>query len=231
VIIARHVGLVVLLIVGPVLALQNRPQTAKEALHAFNDLIGSWRATATPAGSREEQQKGFWVETLNWQWQFKGDDAWLKVTFDKSKNYIGGELRYEPDRETFTLTLKTLAKDTVVVTGPLKNKVLTLERQTKDETQRFVFTLLHPNRFLYRYEVRLAGKNLFARQYTVGATKEGVAFAGGDGRPECIVSGGLGSISVTYMGKTYYVCCSGCRDEFRENPEKYIKEHELKKKK
>jgi hypothetical protein len=90
--------------------------------------------------------------------------------------------------------------------------------------------LLHDNRFLYRYEVRQAGKTFFSKQYTVGATREGVAFAGGDNKPECVVSGGLGTLAVVYMGKTYYVCCSGCRDEFRENPEKYIKEQEAKKK-
>ena len=26
-----------------------------------------------------------------------------------------------------------------------------------------------------------------------------------------------------YKGKTYYVCCSGCRDAFNENPEKFLK--------
>jgi hypothetical protein len=228
---SRRIGLAILLLTAPVLALADGPHTAKDALKAFSDLIGSWRGTATPAGNREEQQKNFWMETLAWQWQFKGEDAWLKVTFDKSKNYNAGELRYLPDKDAFALTLKTPAKETVVFTGPLKDKVLTLERQTKEETQRLVFTLLHSNRFLYRYEVRPAGKTLFARLYTVGATKEGVPFADGDGRPECIVSGGLGTLPVTYMGKTYYVCCSGCRDEFRENPEKYVKEFELKKKK
>jgi YHS domain-containing protein len=33
---------------------------------------------------------------------------------------------------------------------------------------------------------------------------------------------------VSYNGKDYYVCCSGCRDAFKENPEKYIKEAEAK---
>jgi YHS domain-containing protein len=33
------------------------------------------------------------------------------------------------------------------------------------------------------------------------------------------------------QGVTYYVCCSGCRDAFNEDPEKYIKEYEAKKKK
>ncbi len=64
----------------------------------------------------------------------------------------------------------------------------------------------------------------------MGATKKGVPFASkGDNQPECIVSGGLGTIKVRYKGKTYYVCCSGCKAEFDEHPEKYVKEYEQKK--
>ena len=111
----------------------------------------------------------------------------------------------------------------------MKAKALTLERQANGQAQRLVFTLLHDNRFLYRYEVRPAGKSLFTRQYNVGATREGVPFAGEGARPECVVSGGLGTTTVLFMAKTYYVCCSGCRDEFRENPEKYIKEFKQRK--
>jgi hypothetical protein len=109
---------------------------------------------------------------------------------------------------------------------------LTLQRQdaASKETQRFVLSMLHENRFLYRYEVKPAGQTRFTRHYQVGATKEGVAFAeAGSNQPECIVSGGLGTISVTHNGKTYYVCCSGCRDAFKEEPEKYIREFQAKK--
>jgi hypothetical protein len=206
------------------------PRSSKEALRELNDLIGTWRGTGTPTGSRAEQQKGFWTETLTWEWQFKDADAWLKVAFEKSKNFTSGELRYLPAKDQFSLALRTPAKETMTFTGPYQNKVLSLERSANGETQRLVFTLLHDNRFLYRYEVRPPGKSLFIKQYGVGATREGVPFAGGDGKPECVVSGGLGTLPVTYMGKTYYVCCSGCRDEFKENPEKYIKEFEAKKK-
>ena len=38
-------------------------------------------------------------------------------------------------------------------------------------------------------------------------------------------------MAVTYKGETFYVCCSGCRDAFNENPEKFIKEYEAKKNK
>src|SRR5438105_2349034 len=72
------------------------PRRPKEALQAFNDLIGSWRCTGQPEGSRAEKQRGFWTESMDWQWQFKGDDAWLEVAFDKGKHFTKGELRYLP---------------------------------------------------------------------------------------------------------------------------------------
>jgi hypothetical protein len=65
----------------------------------------------------------------------------------------------------------------------------------------------------------------------VGLTREGESFGAREKRVECVVSGGLGTIAVMYKGVTYYVCCSGCRDAFNEDPEKYIKEYEAKKKK
>jgi YHS domain-containing protein len=37
-------------------------------------------------------------------------------------------------------------------------------------------------------------------------------------------------MQVSYMGTTYYVCCSGCRDAFNENPAKVIAEYQKKKK-
>src|SRR5690242_5313636 len=53
-------------------------RTPREALQPFNVLIGSWRGTGVPSGTRAEQQRGFWSETVSWEWQFKGQDAWLK---------------------------------------------------------------------------------------------------------------------------------------------------------
>ncbi len=102
--------------------------------------------------------------------------------------------------------------------------------EKKKETQRLIVTVLHFNRYLYRYEVKPAESARFALVYQVGATKEGVDFAGGDDAPECVVSGGLGTMPVMFKGQTYYVCCSGCRDAFKEEPEKYIKEFEARKK-
>ena len=74
-----------------------------------------------------------------------------------------------------------------------------------------------------KYEKQDGGKGLFSAVHAMGGSKDGESFAGGAKKPECIVSGGSANIPVTYMGKTYYVCCSGCRDEFNAEPAKYVK--------
>ncbi len=179
------------------------------------------------------RQPEFWTETVTWEWQFKGNDAWLKVTFDKSKNFTGGELRYLADKDLYQLTLRTPAqeKEPLVFTGRLKDRDLTVERkdaQTGD-AQRLVFKLLHSDRNVYYYQVKQAGKGLYRPRFRVGCTRLGVQFAKGDDRPECVVSGGLGTMPVSYMGQTYYVCCSGCRTEFNADPGKYVREYNAKK--
>lgn len=209
-------------------------KSPREALQAFNDLIGSWRASGTPQqGPRAERNRNSWTEKLAWEWQFKGDDAWLKVTFDQSKHFQTGELRYLTDGDRFRLTLQTVAKETIRFEGRKNDRLLTLERtdSAKKEVQRLVFNFLHSNRFLYHYETRPADRTLWVRHYLVGVTKEGEPFAVAPGQtgPECIVSGGPGTIAVTYKGETYYVCCGGCRSAFLDEPEKFINEAKAKK--
>ncbi|HEX8204174.1 MAG TPA: tetratricopeptide repeat protein, partial [Isosphaeraceae bacterium] len=40
--------------------------------------------------------------------------------------------------------------------------------------------------------------------------------------PRCIVTGGAATLSISFEGKSYPLCCTGCRDEFQENPAKYV---------
>jgi hypothetical protein len=207
---------------------QPAAKSPREALQVFGDLIGEWRGTGTPMGTQDEKQKGFWTEKMAWEWQFKGKDAWLKVGFEKSKNFTSGELRYVPDKDHFALTLTTIKKEKITYVGTMEKNKLTMEREGDKESQRLIFTFLHSNRFLYGYEVKPEGRPLFAKNWSVGATKEGESFAVGSSKPECVVSGGTGTSTVSFQGKTYYVCCSGCRDEFNASPAKYVKEYEEK---
>ena len=206
----------------------SKPATAKDALQPFNVLVGSWKGSGAPEGTREERAAGVWTETDAWSWQFKGDDAWLALAIEKGKHYTSGELRYTPtkDEARYTLKLTTPAKTTATFAGTLKDKVLTLDRtDPAGEDQRLVVTLLHHNRHLVRLEARPAASAVaFTKQWQIGATKEGVPFAEVAKGPECIVSGGVGTMKVTYKGKDYWVCCTGCRDAFKDDPEKFLKE-------
>ncbi|HVK16280.1 MAG TPA: YHS domain-containing protein [Fimbriiglobus sp.] len=213
------------------------PQSAKDAFQPLNPLIGAWKGTGYPDGTRTERQKGFWAETLTWEWRFDQSDVRLTAAIDKGKHFTRWDLRYLPGKKVYQLTAVTPDRETLLFTGVLgsgkqKEQVLTLERtdSARKEDQRLVVTLLHHNRFLYRWETRPAGAGAFTRKYQVGATKEGEPFADVPKGPECVVSGGKGTIAVSHKGKTYHVCCSGCRDEFRADPEKYVREYEAKKK-
>jgi hypothetical protein len=211
-----------------------KERPAREALKPFNVLVGSWKGSGSPEGSLEEKQKGHWQETVTWEWQFKDTDAWLTVTFDKGKYFVRGELRYLPGNDQFEFTLTTVDKEKRTYLGTLTDKQLALERTVAESKQveRLTISLLHDNRVTYRLESRPATGTAFTRQYLVGLTKEGEPFADvGRSERECIVSGGAGTIPVSFEGKTYYVCCSGCRDEFKANPKKYVAEWEARRKK
>jgi hypothetical protein len=211
--------------------------TPKEALQPFNLLVGSWKGTGYPDGPKSDRTKDFWTETISWEWQFRGTDCWLVANFKKGRHFVRGELRYTPENRTYQFSVSTPDSKSWTYVGNLtqgkmKEQILTLERAdpTAKRTERLVFTLLHHNRHLYRLDAKPDGAASFARQFQVGATKEGEPFAAVPTGPECVVSGGRGTIPVTHNGKTYYVCCSGCRDAFKEEPEKFIKEYEAKRK-
>jgi hypothetical protein len=230
----RAAAVVFAFAVLPMLADTPKGPPPREALKPFNILVGSWKGSGSPEGSLDERQKGHWLETVVWEWQFKDDDAWLTVKFDKGKYFASGELRQVPGKDEFQLTLVTVDKEKRTYLGTLKGKQFTAEREIADAklVERLTFSLLHDNRITYRVETRPATGTALTKKYLVGLTKEGVPFVEvGPSERECIVSGGTGTIPVTYEGKTYYVCCTGCRDEFKANPAKYVKEWEAKRKK
>ena len=75
------------------------------------------------------------------------------------------------------------------------------------------------------HQSRTGQQTQFSRDGEVGYTREGTKLAEerSDG-PECIVTGGKGTMSLTYKGQTYWFCCTGCRDAFKEDPEAILAE-------
>jgi ribosomal protein L24E len=221
-----------LLVLGSAAADDDEP-SAKAALQALNDFIGDWKGSGAPEKPRPLPRET-WQESLNWSWRFKGDDAWLVLTVENGKYLQGGELRYLPDKKRYQLTATDAKGQKRVFEGELKKGYLTLDYTdpATKEVQRLMMNSAGDGlRFVYRSSHRPAGGTLFVKGYQVAFTKKGESLAGRAKKAECVVTGGLGTMAVSYNGQTYYVCCSGCRDAFNENPEKYIKEFEAKKKK
>ena len=72
---------------------------------------------------------------------------------------------------------------------------------------------------------RRRGQGTYRLQDTIGCQREGTSFALSDtdyGEKTCVISQGLGTMTVSHKGKTYWVCCSGCKAAFEEEPEKWI---------
>ena len=200
---------------------------AKKALQEVQDFIGLWKLEGTQkVGGKTEA----WKEDVRWGWKFKDGDAWITVTFaeGKGKYFKTGELRYDLAKKKYILTLIPAEKDAAeqVFEGEIKNGTLRVERKdAKGDVYRVTLnTVAEGVRFAFKVEKQDGGKGLFNNMYAMNGNKDGESLAGtGKKAPECIVSGGAANIAVQYNGKTYYVCCSGCRDEFNANPKKYAK--------
>jgi hypothetical protein len=209
------------------------PASAKEALQALNDFIGDWKGT----GDLERAKPGsktFWSETVSWSWRFKKDDVALIMTVKNGKLLKGGELRYLTDKKKYELRAADAKDKKVIYEGEWKKGMLTLERIDADkmETQQLTMNVAGDGvRFNYWYKTKPASKKVYGAGYLVACSKEGESLGGKQEGQECPVSGGLGKIAVSYKGETFYVCCTGCRDAFNENPEKYVKEFKAKPKK
>jgi len=210
------------------------PTDSKAALQALNDFIGDWKGTGGPDRPRPDPKES-WSETISWSWRFKAADPSLQFDIKGGKYLSRGEVRYLPDKKAYHLAAIDAKQHTLVFEGRRDTKgYLTFERTdpSNGETQQLVMNSAGDGvRFVYRYAVRPKGRTVFTKVYQVAASKEGESLAASGKKNECIVTGGTGTIAVTFMGETFYVCCSGCRDAFNEEPSKYVAAFKEKKKK
>jgi hypothetical protein len=214
-----------------VLAGDEPPANAKEALQALQDYIGGW----TGSGSADRDRTSIWKESTNWSWRFKGKEAWLTLSFPASKFFKSGEMRYLMDKNVYQLALVDKKDQKQVFQGQLKKGQLILERRDPDtrDTQQLKMNIAGGGiRSVYTFSLKPENRTLYSKQWQVSFTREGESFGvATDKKIECVVTGGAGTMPVSYNGVTYYVCCSGCRDAFNENPERIIKEYLARKKK
>jgi hypothetical protein len=206
----------------------DKPDASKDALKALNEFVGQWKGNGESKTGKTE----LWKESADWAWDLKGEEPALKVKSTGGKQFTEGRLTYLPDKKKYQLVATDLDKKEHAFQGEIKAKKLVLTREDPDTKDRYTIEMSTNNdgaRFVYNVAVQKGGKGIARQLAQVGLTREGASLAGGK-KNECIITGGLGTIPVSYGGKTYYVCCSGCRDEFNANPKKYVEEYEKSKK-
>jgi len=207
---------------------------AKKALQELHEFVGGWKGTGGP---KLNPAKGapFWEEQVNWGWKFKGDACWMVVEFKGGKFLSKADLKYDADKKKFTLVgTPVKGKEPVTFVGTFNDDKLHLERvdpETMDTQRLRINTAAEGIRLIYQVDRKTEGGTLWKPEFAIQSTKLGESLAKTEKGPECVVSGGRGTTAVSYMGESFYICCSGCADAFKENPKKYVDEFKAKKKK
>ncbi len=196
-------------------------RTDQAALKTYGSLVGRWKGVGQP---QRGSTRGSWTEAGDWSWKLSNDSASMELVLKGGKYLKGAELRPGAEDGTFVLNATLTDGATREFAGKPGDKgKLPLTANEGEGLSRITLTPLHETRFLLLLEERDASGN-FSRLGEVGFTRQGVAFALGESGPTCIVTEGRGTIPVKYQGQTYYVCCSGCKELFDENPEAALAE-------
>lgn len=198
------------------------PNPGQAELESIQTLVGQWRGVGQP---RRGSTVGAWRETAGWEWDFSEDSAALVFSADQAHHLRTGRLEPAASDETRPLrwTVELVSGQQLVYHGmqqPDGTLSFVLPEQSDDPRvpDRIALRVVAGgDRLVMALERRVTSKR-FGPLASIGYTREGGSFAPGDGTPECVVTGGRGSMAVTHEGQTVYVCCGGCRDAFLADP-------------
>lgn len=216
-------------------------QSVISHLQPLQILLGQWRGT-----TRREFENFKAVDNHEWVWDLRTDPQKPALTIgsDKSPYLKKGRLSWDVTREKFTLTAtdsteteRTFVGDftepvnEIVGSDDKLHRVFRLEftQEASSDTNasefwQLAFAQQENNRYLLEIAKR-RGNAAFARYDTVSTQREGTSFAVSDtdfAEKTCIISEGLGTTELTYKGRSYWVCCSGCKAAFEDDPEAWI---------
>ena len=199
-----------------------RRRADQDALGRFAGLVGGWKGTGQV---KRGSSQGAWIETGAWAWKLTPDSARLEWTAPRGKFVRSAVVA--PGDQPGDLTLHATLADgskQAFRSEPgsgrdMARPVAFRAADAGDGVRRLVISTPNEARFLLTFEALPTAQGAPVRLGELGSTRVGAAFAAqGEAGPVCIVTGGRGTIQVSHNGKTYYVCCSGCRDLFNEDP-------------
>lgn len=211
-----------------------RIDSVMAALKPLQILLGRWNGTSRRAI----------LDQPEWVWDLTTDPAQPALVMKSAKGaYIReGRLTFLTDKQEFEFA--TVDGDGAkrvyrgVFTKPVEDvlgddnkpqRTYRLElRERADaaatEQWQLAFGQQENNRYIMEVE-RKRANGKFQRVDTVNTQRQGTSFAVSDndyGEKTCLISQGLGTIPVSFEGKGYWVCCTGCKAAFDENPAKWV---------
>jgi len=223
-------GVLALLFVSADQPPRDQIRTDQAALAACQELVGAWKGAGQP---QRGSNKGAWTEAADWKWQFDQGRAWLQVDLADGKYWRSARLAVGEKPGQFDFTAQAADGQTEErFTGSRNDEgklIVSRENAPAGRPARVTIAVVAEGARLTLLLEQTATDGKFARLAELGYTRVGSDFGQGGSGPECVVTGGKGTIAVEYQGQTYYVCCTGCRDAFKENPGKILAEFAARK--
>lgn len=207
-------------------------QVLKKKLVKLQPFIGAWKGVGQP---QRGSSKDAWIEEADWQWDFADKDVAVTFSTPKGKYMTAARITSGDEEHTFRLTANPRDKpeDAVQYEGKSNEEdelIFEITEHRDDMPDRIsIRTVANGDRLIVYLERRRGTTDRFSRLAEIGYTKKGSGFGKGTTYVECVITGGLGTIPVVHEGKTYYVCCTGCRDLFLADPEKALAEYRQRK--
>ena len=199
------------------------------ALSQLSFLVGDWRGVAQP---KRGSNSGAWSEKSHVVWRFDEQIPCLLMKLEpgeKSTRIFFATASetgrpiielHQPDKPALAMELTEPEKSPVADSTAQDHWMFESVAEPGKPRLRFTVRKINDIRMTMLFEESLSSGAPFRRQYEIGMTRAGERLANGNtGERQCIVTGGLGTISVTHAGKTYYVCCEGCKQAFESDPE------------
>ncbi len=220
---------------------EQRLNSIMDKLKPLQVLLGAWRGT-----TRREFEGFKAVDQHEWVWDLQSDPKQPSLVMSsggKSPYIKNASMTWLADTDQFRLELTSPenAKRTFIGeftkpiadvagdNGKLQRTFALTFTQTEpaDAKEQFQYTFNQQENNRYLLEIaKKRGKAAFRRYDTISTQRDGTSFAISDsdyGEKTCIISAGLGTTQVSYKGRTFWVCCSGCKAAFEEDPERWIK--------
>ncbi len=201
-------------------------------LQPWRLLIGEWRGIGQP---RRGSARDTWQEQGQVQWELKQPPCGIRWQATDSRLwkellFTAGPRPTGP--EATPLEVRVQEPDDTVRTyrGRQQGTRWVLESVTaadppSPDVYRLTLTWLNDDRFVVLSEKRAARQTFYQRVAEVAYQRQGTKLAARDSSgPECVVTGGVGTIAVSHAGRTYYVCCTGCKEAFEQDPVAILKE-------